>query len=58
MNKAIIYLIHEIGFPYKYNIQIITTGYYTGNGRYCKTWDEVIETCKYWNVELKDIKIF
>lgn len=51
MNKAIIY---KTTFPipkeFKYNVHIVSNGYYYGTGRFCKTYKEAIEFSKLYNV--------
>lgn len=37
--------------PYYYNVHILTDGVYCGVGRFCDTWDEVVDFCKEYNVQ-------
>jgi hypothetical protein len=36
---------------YHYNVYIVLDGWYCGIGRWCETWDEVVDYCKIYGVE-------
>lgn len=38
-------------YPHYYNVHILTDGMYTGVGRFCNTWDEMISFCKEYRVQ-------
>ena len=35
--------------PYYYHAHILTDGIYTGIGRFCDTWEDVVEFAKEYN---------
>lgn len=49
MKKAIFYRCSWA--PYYYNVHILIDGIYCGVGRFCESKQELIDFCKYYEVE-------